>query len=461
MLSICVNSQTPLIRFRLSMDELVEKYGRLSEPLDVSLLKEGEDYIFSPGGVTKMVYPLLKEMRHRKLVENPCWVSLNTVGPPRAVIDGILLRHVILGAERMRGYGYVKETIWSALHGLQESVTIDNIAWRDEFADYVYYNRLCGEAIRKLDEENDFDLFYIHDFQQLPMGSMIEKIVPKVFRWHIPFTESLIPQDWRPLLLNYFNSYDAIIVSSKRYLDTLTKMGYRGRAYHVYPYIDFNVYRQPSKEQVEAFCDKFGIDENDRVVLVVARLDPMKGQDRAIKAMAKVKRHLPQAKLVLAGNGSFSSSREGLGLSKGERWMSRLRALAGELGVEENVVFTGYITHEELEAAYSRCDLTVLPSVHEGFGLVVVESWIYRKPAIVSSAAGIAELVRDNENGMIFDPDDVNSLAEKILMLLSDQELAERLALNGYEASKSCSLENGVKAESEILIGIASGSQPP
>jgi hypothetical protein len=55
---ICINSQTPFLRFKLSYSELVEKYGILDDPLDIRMLEEGVDYDFSPGGVTAMVTPL-------------------------------------------------------------------------------------------------------------------------------------------------------------------------------------------------------------------------------------------------------------------------------------------------------------------------------------------------------------------------------------------------------------------
>jgi len=62
---ICINSQTPFLRFKLSYSELVEKYGVLDDPLDIRMLEEGVDYDFSPGGVTAMVYPLIRNLLMR------------------------------------------------------------------------------------------------------------------------------------------------------------------------------------------------------------------------------------------------------------------------------------------------------------------------------------------------------------------------------------------------------------
>lgn len=451
-LHLCVSSQTPLVRFNLSHEEIAQKYGGLNQPINLECLVEGEDYGFTAGGVTRMVFPLLKLMLKDSLVKNPHWVSLNPTGPKKLTASGITFDHVQLERKRAKGYGKAKETMWKVLHGIQKKPA-DSLFWQDEFVDYTYYNRLCSELVLQLDKENDFDLFYIHDFQQLPMARMLHVFRPKVFRWHIPFDESLIPKMWRQSLSSYFNAYDIVVVSSKKYLESLKKFGYTGEARYIYPYIDQDIYKKPSRSELDEFNHKFGIQEDDRIALVVARLDPMKGQDRAIRGFAKVAKNFPNVKLVVAGNGSFSG-KLGIGLSKAERWLSQLRELVKAQGVEDRVIFTGYLTHKELQAAYERCELTILPSVLEGFGLVVIESWLYKKPTIVSSMAGVAELINHGENGLLFDPNNPDDLAHNLSAVLSDQNLASALGENGYKASRQCSLERGMKSEAQVMLDL-------
>jgi glycosyltransferase involved in cell wall biosynthesis len=444
-----------LVRFNASLEDILQKHEFLEQPIDLANLSEGEDYEFTAGGVTRMVFPLLRRMIDGGMLTNPHWVSLNPLGPERITAEGIELDYVQLGKERMRGYGFAKETIWKALHGIQgEHEPVDSLIWQDEFVDYIYYNRLCSELAKKLDDENDFDLFYIHDFQQLPMAHMLHTLKPKVFRWHIPFDESLIPKMWRQFLTSYFNEYDSVVVSCRKYLDALRRFGYTGEARYMYPYLDLDAYGKPSNSEIERFEQKFGISENDRVLIVVARLDPMKGQDRALKGFAKVAKKFPGTKLVIIGNGSFSASKQGIGLSKAGIWLNRLRELVAKLGLEKSVVFAGHLNHSELQAAYQRCEVTILPSVLEGFGLVVIESWIYKKPALVSSAAGISELIKQGENGLLFSPDDPGDLGNKISALLSDQDLARSLGANGYKTSRQCSLDRGLKLEAELMMDL-------
>lgn len=449
-MKLCVASQTPLISFLLPEEHLRKKYDKT--PLELQELKEGEDYEFTAGGVTRMVYPLLLEMRKRGLVKTAHWVSLNPRAPSSLPSSGLFLHHLKLEEGRLSGYGAAKEALWRMFHGLSKEAL--EFLWQDEFIDYTYFNRSCAEFLMNLERENDFDLFYVHDFQMLPLGHMLNLLKPKLFRWHIPFDETLLPQEWKPLLSLYFNSYDAVVVSCRKYLDSLKGLGYKGKAVHIYPYIDEKAYGRPKRREVETLCQKFGIGEDERVVLVVARLDPMKGQDKAIEGFAKIR--IPGTKLMLVGNGSFSSSKRGMGLSKGEKWLNHLRGLARELGVEDRVIFAGYLNHEELQAAYDRCEATILPSVLEGFGLVVIESWLYRKPALVSLRAGVAELIREGENGLLFDPLRPEELAEKLSLVLSDERLAASLGERGFETSSHCSLGRGVEEEAmemEELIG--------
>ena len=120
------------------------------------------------------------------------------------------------------------------------------------------------------------------------------------------------------------------------------------------------------------------------------------------------------------------------------------------------MVFTGHLIQEELDCMYERCRFTILPSVREGFGLVAVESWLHGKPAIVSDRSGIAELIRDGMNGLLFDPNDSAALADQMRLLLGARSgtLRARLARNGRTTSKKCFLDAAEKAEGQLLAEV-------
>lgn len=448
-LEVCLNTQTPLLQFPAGTEGSPPRWKNDG---NFAHFREDVDYRFSPGGVTRMVYPLAKRLLENGTWRGVHWVSLNPNAPASLAIPGMTLHNVAIDRERMGGYGKAKEAIWATVHGLREPKLSGGLFWTDDYGEYTYYNRTTAELIRRLDLEFDFDVFYIHDFQQLPMGHMLATLKTKIFRWHIPFDAENIPRPWRSLLSTYLNAYDVIVVSSDTYRDSLQRFGYRGRVERIYPYVDPNEYTRPGAEEVAAVVERFPLRPDDDVALVVARMDPQKAQDRAIASVARLARRFPHLRLVLAGNGSFSSSREGLGLSKSDTWHSHLEEIARELGVSDRVVFTGHVTQRELDALYERCSFTLLPSVKEGFGLVVVESWLHRKPTLVTARAGVAELIKDGENGLLFDPDDPAALDRQMRRLLRDPSgLRDRLIEGGAKTARRCTIENALKAESRLF----------
>jgi glycosyltransferase involved in cell wall biosynthesis len=449
-LTICVNSQTPLLQFLPPPEGVPHTTWPASARLDE--FDEGVDYRFSPGGVTRMVYPLLRRLLKGGVLAGAHWVSLNSVGPREVLADGLTLENVALDPLRMGGYAKTKEAIWTTVHGLEAPPAIDELFWSEEFSEYAFYNRVTAERMRKLDREVDFDAFYIHDFQQMPVGQMLGSLKPKIFRWHIPFDAERIPESWRALFVGYLEQYDVVVVSCEKYRAGLSALGYKGKALRMYPYVDPREYRRPTKTVVAATCERYGVRPDDRVVLVVARMDPTKAHDRALRAVAELAPRYPNLRLVLVGNGSFSAASGGLGLSKAGRWRAQLEATAHRLGIGERVIFTGHVGQEALDCFYERALFTVLPSVNEGFGLVVVESWLHRRPAVVTDRAGIAELIRDGENGILFDPDDIGSLARKMRELLDDDgTLAARLAKHALGTAKLCSITRAARAEADLL----------
>ena len=452
-LRVCINTQTPLLQFLPTPDGSTALWQL---GVELPRLQEGVDYQFSPGGVTRMVYPLVQRLLAERVWEEVHWVSLNPGAPEEvALAPGITLHHIDLDDDRLAGYGTTKEAIWSTVHGGTSLRSVRDLFWTDGYGEYALYNRRTAELIRQLDAAIDFDAFYVHDFQQLPVGQMLGTLKPKLFRWHIPFDLRRIPARWRSLVLTYFGAYDLVIVSSERYRSGLMRLGYRGRVECRPPFVDPSEYARPAPSEVAEVGRRFGLEPHDVVALVVARMDPSKAQDRAIEAIARLTPRFPALRLVLVGNGSFSGLRTGLGRSRSESWRQSLEEQARQRGISDRVVFTGRVSQHELECLYQRCAFTVLPSLREGFGLVVVESWLYGKPAIISRRAGVAELVQDGENGLLFDPNQPLGLERAMARLLEDRgSLAERLAEGGARTAQRCSLEASVRDEARLLTHV-------
>ena len=447
-MNICVNTQTPLIRFLTSSPELVEKYGELPEKIDLSLLEEGVDYVFSPGGVTAMVYPSLKRMKSLGISQKELWIALSPGAPTALTGDGIDFLNVDLERGESEAYVRFKDRLWNEIHGLEKLSFVPR-----EYLAFSQYSWKTADLMLKT--LGEYDIYYVHDFQQLQIGNFIGPFAPAVFRWHIPANFDALSPKVRKYIVHNMEAFDAIIVSTKRDLEGLFRAGYRGEAYQVYPHIDGEKLGQPRKSDLSGFYEKTGLKEGERFFLTVARMDPIKSQDVVIRAMSHLKSTHPDVKLVLIGNGSFSGSmKSGLGSSKAGTWRKRLLQLIREYGLENSVVLAGHAGEDLLAAAYSLCEAHVLPSTVEGFGLVTPECWHFKRPVIVSSGCGSSEMVMDGLNGYTFEKGDDVNLAEKMRLLL--EESGEELGRMGFETGKQCETEVALKREMEIFEKIIS-----
>ncbi len=438
-MKVCINSQTPLLRFKLSYEELIEKYGFLDDPVDISSLEQNVDYTSSPGGVTAMIYPLMNYMIDSNYVSSVVWVSLGVNYPPKVRMGKLLLSHVELEEKHLRKYTVFKESLWSAIHGV-EKPSIDGYTY------YAYYNWVNAE--RLLEHLGEIDVYYIQDFQLLLTGQMIGPSAPAVLRWHVPFK----PENLTPLFLKFvlkaMEGFDSIVVSTRRDLEGLIKTAYHGRAYQIYPFIDPRVWQKPSRNELDNIKEIIGLQNDEQLILMVARMDRIKSQDTAIKAIARLKDK--KLKLALVGNGSFSSSSKGgLAYGKGSSWRVQLQELANKLGVSDKVLFLGYLTHDQLRSIYNLASSVILTSRIEGFGITVLEGWMNKKPVVVSDGAGVSELVVEGSNGYVFTADDDQQLAEKIERTLSPA--SDKLGENGFETAKQCTIDIAAQREKTVL----------
>ncbi|MEM0165643.1 MAG: glycosyltransferase family 4 protein, partial [Saccharolobus sp.] len=428
--NVTLNTQTPPIRFTLTYKDLLEKYSYLDLPIDLNMLSS-EDYHISVGGVAKMMLGLIGSFNKTR------WVSLGPGYPPSVKTQQIELHFVDLDPKSLAKYTRFKEGIYNESHGLSKYNIVG-----EEYIAYANYNWLSAQKL--LEFYNDTDVFFINDFQQLLVGGIIGPSAPAVLWYHIPFVPEILSKRLRDFLVKSFESFDLIISSTKRDLEGLIRAGAKVKVKQIYPFIDPSSYKKVGRGKIQEVEDKYGIKSDDKVVLVVARMDPIKSQDLAIKAIKNV-----DAKLVLAGDGSFTSKT--LGFDKGSLWASKLKNLAKDLKIEDKVIFTGYVPDEDLFALYERANVVLLPSRIEGFGLTVCEGWLYSKPAVVSSGAGVSELIIEGGNGFVFKSDNVDELVEKLKLALKD----EKVGSLGLETSKKCSVSTAiseVKAAFEIAM---------
>jgi glycosyltransferase involved in cell wall biosynthesis len=148
----------------------------------------------------------------------------------------------------------------------------------------------------------------------------------------------------------------------------------------------------------------------------VGRLAPQKGQRHLIEAMPLLLERIPTAHAVIAGGGDLEPF---------------LRELAEELEVDERVHVLG--PRQDVPALMHALDVFAMPSIWEGFGLVLLEAMAAGKPIVASRTATIPEVVLDNETGLLVPAGDPPALAQALARLAEDRELARRLGEAGRE----------------------------
>jgi D-inositol-3-phosphate glycosyltransferase len=168
-----------------------------------------------------------------------------------------------------------------------------------------------------------------------------------------------------------------------------------------------------------------GLPADERLLVCVGRMEPLKGMDALIRALALLRdRERPWASrlrvLLVGGDGEGDQA----------AWNTeqrRLDALRRELGVAEQVSFLGARPQEQLPALFAAADVVAVPSHYESFGMVALEAMASGAVVAASNAGGLALTVEDGRSGLLFPPDDHVALAGQIARLLDDPGLAAAL----------------------------------
>ena len=158
-----------------------------------------------------------------------------------------------------------------------------------------------------------------------------------------------------------------------------------------------------SDEEKAKLRDELGYSQAAPIILNVGELNANKNQKSVIRAMKKVVEKLPNAKLLIAGNGPE---------------LENHKALISELGLENNIELLGYTT--EIFKYMNICDVLVACSYREGLPLNLMEAMLCGKPIVASINRGHKELVENGKNGFLVPPEDVDAYAQKILEVLDN-----------------------------------------
>lgn len=177
----------------------------------------------------------------------------------------------------------------------------------------------------------------------------------------------------------------------------------------------------PTAEEKERLLASFGGKKGEKAVGMVARLEPVKDHETFLQGAKKVLEHRQDVRFYIIGDGSLREELE-----------RRTR----ELGIEEQVTFTGFL--QEVEQMEAALDIAVITSQAEALCLSLLESMVAGIPAVGTDSGGVAEVIRHGENGYLIPVGDAEALAERLEELLSDEEKRRTF---GMQAKKDAERE--------------------
>lgn len=223
---------------------------------------------------------------------------------------------------------------------------------------------------------------------------------------------------WKSRIFVFFEKFaakyaDKIITLSDNEINDHLKLriGKKEQFISVQNGINFNKFQQAADKNRKKHL--FNIPSDKKVITVIARLELVKGHIYFLEAVKELieKHKISNVKVLLAGDGTLRQKLENM-------------VNAGIL--KDIVVFLSF--RKDIQDILSASDLIVLPSLNEGFGLVLVEAAAAGVPVIATNVGGIPEVIEDNKTGILVPPADSHALAGAMLKILKDESLAKRLA---------------------------------
>jgi glycogen(starch) synthase len=301
------------------------------------------------------------------------------------------------------------------------------------FSKILMYNYLsASKMINELVRRDDFkyDLVVAHDWLSVIAGISIKKElgIPLVFHVHSNERGRTLGNGSEvvsSIERRGAQMADFVVTVSYAMQDELIQAGFPADKIQVcYNGVDPEKYKPEriSEEKMMEVKQRYGLGNDDLMVLFIGRLVWIKGVDKLIRAMPNVLEKVPNAKLVIVGLGDMRDY---------------LERLVHNLNLQDAVKFRfEFIPEEERIAHYATCDVAVYPSLYEPFGIVTLEAMSMEKPVVVGAAgvSGMREIVvtsGPDQCGFHINPNDPMDIAWGIVNAIQDPEKKVQFGRNG------------------------------
>ncbi len=292
---------------------------------------------------------------------------------------------------------------------------------------YLSASKLVNELIRK--EGFEYDVVLAHDWLSTMGGIAVKRELGMPLVFHVHSTEKGRTLGNGSEVVNNLElrggqMADRVVTVSYAMKDELVGLGFPAEKIRVsYNGVDPQKYsmNQVSAKKIGELRRRYGIKDDDLMILFVGRLVWIKGVDKLILAMPQVLKKIPNAKLVVVGLGDMQHA---------------LQKLVQDLNLQDKVKFCfEFIPEEDRIAHYAACDVAVFPSRYEPFGIVALEAMSMEKPVVVgaSGVSGMRESVvaqGEDQCGFHVNPDKEEDIAWGIINALQNHERTLQLGQN-------------------------------
>ncbi len=201
--------------------------------------------------------------------------------------------------------------------------------------------------------------------------------------------------------------------------------------------VDLSTFKpgEPSKK----ILDKYHLEKDRPRVLYIGRIDPEKSIENVLRAFSKTLQKVPEAEFILIGDGADKS---------------RLEKLTETLEITENVRFLGRVLPPDLYELYRTGSVFATASETETQGIVLIEAAATGLPLVAVDAGAVKEICRNNENGFLCQPNDVNKIASSLVKILNDKKLQKKMSEASLKIAKTHDLNRTLERFEEIYKSV-------
>lgn len=290
-------------------------------------------------------------------------------------------------------------------------------------------------CLRKVVKEESIVIIFDQAFGGL-MPLILKKIrkIKLLFHTtnHYPWLDDkreINPRLYWPVLKTVVKNVDLIVVGNQLLKDSIINRGNVEKDKIIIIPQAFSP-KEPERFRNVDIRRKYGLDDDTKLVLYVGRIVPHKGIADIVETAAVVKSKIKNCKFFLVGprNPHFSIDGKDEPTSFYYEIMDKVKIL----GLEDSVISTGPVSREDLYGFYKEADVFLFPSYKEGFGTAVLEAMSNAKPIIVYDHPPLNYIISES-SGILVPVGDVRKLAEAVLYLIENPEIARQLGENAYK----------------------------